>query len=154
VGGGRGHILAAILGAVPSAKGILFDRPQVLANVSPPPRMTLQSGDFFHDALPQADAYILGNVLHDWPDKEAGAILRSVHRAAPKHAELLVLESVLPEVPGPHVAKVLDIVMLIITGGAERTRAEYQALLASGGFRLDRIVPTASPVSVIVAVPA
>jgi hypothetical protein len=154
VGGGRGHILAAVVAAAPSAKGILFDLPQVVANLSPSPRMSIQGGDFFNDPLPAADAYILGNVLHDWADKEAEAILRAVWRAAPKHAELLVLESILPEGPEPHLAKVLDIIMLTVTGGRERTRAEHQSLLASGGFRLDRVVPTAGPVSVIVATPA
>ncbi len=154
VGGGRGHILAAVLAAAPNAKGILFDLPQVVANLSPSPRVSLQGGDFFNDPLPAADAYILGNVLHDWADKEAEAILRSVSRAAPKHAELLVLESILPEGPEPDLAKVLDILMLIVTGGRERTHAGYQSLLASGGFRLDRVVPTASPVSVIVGAPA
>jgi hypothetical protein len=113
--------------------------------------MRTQGGDFFRDALPAADAYILGNVVHDWADHEAEAILSNVRRAAPKHAELLLLESILPEGPEPHHAKVLDIVMLIITGGRERTQREYEALLAGGGWRLDRVVPTASPVSVIVA---
>ena len=154
VGGGRGHILAAVLAAAPNAKGILFDLPQVVANLSPPPQMSLLGGDFFNDPLPTADAYILGNVLHDWADNEAEAILRAVWRAAPKHAELLVLESILPEGPEPHLAKVIDIIMLTVTGGRERTRADYQSLLASGGFRLDRVVPTAGPVSVIVATPA
>ena len=154
VGGGRGHILAAVLAAAPNAKGILFDLPQVVANLSPPPQMSLLGGDFFNDPLPTADAYILDNDLHDWADNEAEAILRAVWRAAPKHAELLVLESILPEGPEPHLAKVLDIIMLTVTGGRERTRADYQSRLASGGFRLDRVVPTAGPVSVIVATPA
>ncbi|MEO8566045.1 MAG: methyltransferase, partial [Betaproteobacteria bacterium] len=154
VGGGRGHILAAALGAAPSAKGILFDQPAVVANVAPRPRITVQGGDFFKDRLPVADAYILGNVLHDWADDEAIAILRSVRRAAPAQAELLVLESILPDGPEPHHAKVLDVVMLTMTGGRERTHRDYQALLEAGGFRLDRVVPTASPISVIVGAPA
>jgi hypothetical protein len=154
VGGGRGHILAAALATAPSAKGILFDQPAVVANVTPQPRISVQGGDFFKDRLPVADAYILGNVLHDWVDDEAIAILRSVRRAAPAQAELLVLESILPDGPEPHHAKVLDVVMLTMTGGRERTRRDYHALLETGGFRLDRVVPTASPVSVIVGVPA
>ena len=153
IGGGRGHILAAILAATPGAQGVLFDQPNVVAAVSPTPRMRVHGGDFFRDALPAADAYILGNVLHDWPDAEAAAILRNVRRAAPDHAELLLLESILPDGPEPHLAKVLDIVMLLLTGGRERTRRQYEALFAASGFRLDRVVPTASPVSVIVAQP-
>jgi hypothetical protein len=76
-----------------------------------------------------------------------------VHRVAPKHAELLVLEFVLTGTPEPHPAKVLDIIMLSMTTGRERNESEYRALLAAGGFRLDRIVPTQSPLSIIVAKP-
>jgi hypothetical protein len=150
IGGGRGHILAAMLAAAPNAQGMLFDQPTVVANVAPQPRISLHGGDFFKDRLPAADAYILGNVLHDWADDEAVAILRSIRRAAPSHAELLVLESILPDGPEPHLAKVLDIVMLTVTGGRERTYRAYQALLEAGGFRLDRVVPTASPISIII----
>lgn len=154
VGGGRGHILSAALAAAPRAQGILFDLPHVLAAVTPTPRIELRPGDFFRDPLPAADAYILGNVLHDWADAEAATILRSIRRSAPPHAELLVLESILFEDPGPHVTKVLDIIMLSATGGRERTRVQYQALLAEGGFSLERIVPTQSTTSVIVGKPA
>ena len=153
IGGGRGHILAAVLDATPNALGILFDLPQVAANVAPLQRMTVQAGDFFTDRLPTADAYILGNVIHDWPDREAQAILRSVRHVAPEHAELLLLESILPQGGKPHLAKVLDILMMMVTGGCERTQHEYQALLAEDVFRLDRVVPTASPFSVIVGNP-
>ena len=153
VGGGRGHLLTAVLASTPNAKGVLFDRPPVVAGVAPDARMSVQGGDFFKDPLPTADAYILSRVLHDWADTEAEAILRSVSRCAPKDAELLVLESILPEGSEPHHAKVLDILMLTISGGRERTRREYQTLLEAGGFRLDRVVPTAGPVSVIVGAP-
>lgn len=153
VGGGRGNMLTAVLAATPNAKGILFDQPPVVAGVAPDTRMSVQGGDFFKDPLPTADAYILSRVLHDWADQEAEAILRSVRRCAPKHAELLVLESILPEGSEPHHAKVLDIIMLTISGGRERTRREYQTLFEAGGFRLDRVVPTSGPVSVIVGAP-
>jgi hypothetical protein len=154
IGGGRGHVLAAVLAAAPAATGILFDLPQVLAAVPAAPRIERRSGDFFKDRLPRADAYILGNVLHDWADAQARAILRSVRQAAHERSELLVLESILPEEPGPHFSKVLDIIMLSVTGGRERTQAEYASLFAAGGFRLERVVPTASPISVIVGTPA
>lgn len=154
IGGGRGHILSAALASAPRAKGILFDLPHVVGALAPSPRIELRGGDFFADALPAADAYILGNVLHDWADAEAVAILSSIRRTAPPGSELLVLESVLLEGPGPHVSKVLDIIMLSATGGRERTESEYRTLLAEGGFRLDRVVPTRSPTSVLVGTPA
>jgi hypothetical protein len=154
IGGGRGHVLEAALAAAPQARGILFDLPQVVAAVAPSTRIERRGGDFFRDPLPEADAYILGNVLHDWADEQAVAILRAVRRAAHERTELLVLELILPDGAQPHPAKVLDIVMLCVTGGRERTQGEYTSLLAAGGFRLDRVVPTASPLSVIVGKPA
>ncbi|HKW80445.1 MAG TPA: methyltransferase [Casimicrobiaceae bacterium] len=154
IAGGRGHILDAVLAATPDARGILFDRPAVVAGVAARPRLSAQGGDFFSDPLPTADAYLLSNVLHDWNDAKAAAILRSIRRAAPPRADLLVLESILPEGAAPHPAKVLDIVMLGLTGGRERMQHEYQALFEAGGFRLDRVVPTQGPISVLVGKPA
>jgi len=153
IAGGRGHLLAAALSAAPQAEGILFDQADVVAAINPTSRMTLAAGDFFKDALPVADAYLLSNILHDWADAEATSILLAIRRAAPKHAHLLVLESILPETPEPHLSKTLDIIMLTMTGGKERTRAEYDQLLSAGGFRLDRVVATTSPVSIIVGTP-
>lgn len=150
IGGGRGHVLAAVLEATPSATGILFDLPRVVAGADPGPRMRVQGGDFFHDELPQADAYIVSQVLHDWDDDAAAAILRAVRRAASPTSQLLVVEQVLPATAGPHPAKVLDVVMLTLTGGRERTREDYAGLFQAAGFRLDRVVPTAGAISVLV----
>jgi hypothetical protein len=153
VAGGLGHVLSGVLEANKKTRGILFDLPQVVAPVAASERMSVQAGSFFDDPLPVADAYILSNILHDWADADAIRILKSVHRAAPKHAELLVLEFVLTGTPEPHPAKVLDIIMLSMTTGRERNENEYRALFTAGGFRLDRIVPTQSPMSIIVAKP-
>jgi hypothetical protein len=154
IGGGRGHVLAAVLAATPSANGILFDLPHVVPAAAENPRMQVQGGDFFADALPQADAYIISKVLHDWADEEAAAILRAVRRAAPAGSHLLVIEQVLPLAPEPHPAKVLDVVMLTLTGGRERTRDEYASLFEAGGFRLEKVGPTNGAISVLVGVPA
>jgi hypothetical protein len=154
VGGGRGHVLAAILEATPGATGVLFDLPHVVAAVTASPRLELRGGDFFRDALPGADAYVVSQVLHDWPDEKATAILRAVRQAAHAGSHLLVLEQVMAGSPGPHPSKVLDIVMLTLTGGRERTQEEYARLFDAAGFRLERVVPTASPVSVLVGIPA
>lgn len=84
IAGGRGHLLRAILEAAPESKGVLFDLPHVMkeASVLASPRLTLQAGDFFKDALPRCDAYILMEIIHDWPDEEAATILQAVRRAA------------------------------------------------------------------------
>jgi O-methyltransferase domain len=156
IGGGRGHLLQAILDRVPAASGVLFDLPHVITDASgaATERLRLSAGDFFRDRLPEADVYVLMEVIHDWTDADATKILSAVRRAAPKHARVLVVEALVSESPGPQFAKMLDIIMLAVTGGHERTRAEYERLLASTGFRLERIIPTASQYSLVEGVVA
>ncbi|MBW4051486.1 MAG: methyltransferase [Proteobacteria bacterium] len=153
IGGGRGHLLRAVLEAAPRATGVLFDLPHVirsLASSPPTDRLTLRAGSFFKDPLPECDAYLLMSVIHDWGDAEATALLDAVRRAAPPHAKVLLLEMLLPDAPGPHPAKFLDVEMLVMTtGGRERTRGEYERLLASAGMRLARVIPTSTPTVVL-----
>ena len=85
-------------------------------------RLTLEAGDFFHDPLPAADAYLLMDLLHDWADADALRILEAVRRAAPARGRLLIIETLVPDEPGPHFGKTLDIIMLAVTGGRERRR--------------------------------
>jgi hypothetical protein len=145
VGGGHGHLLRAILDTSPSASGLLFELPHVVAEVGVgSDRLSLAAGDFFADPLPVADAYVLMEVIHDWPDEKAAKILAAVRKSAPAHARLVIVEALVSEAPGPHFSKTLDIIMLAVTGGRERTPSEYDALLKAAGFHLERIVPTAS----------
>lgn len=154
IGGGRGHLLRAVLDAAPNARGVLVDLPHVIAQAgAATDRLTLQGGDFFKDALPACDAYLLMNVIHDWRDEDALRILKAVRKGAPEHAKLLVIESLLPEKPEPHPVLMLDIVMLAVVGGRERKRSEYEALLREAGFRLDRVLPTGSGIDIIEAQP-
>ncbi|MCK8503331.1 acetylserotonin O-methyltransferase [Myxococcus fulvus] len=150
IAGGRGHVLSAVLDATPRSRGTLFDLPHVVEHAQAHARMQKQGGDFFVGPLPRADAYIVSNILHDWADPQAISILRNIRKAAPAHAELLVLEMMLPEGPELHPALVMDIVMLSLAGGRERTQVQYDALFAEGGFKLDRVVPTQGPYSIIV----
>jgi O-methyltransferase len=154
IGGGRGHLLSAVLDAAPTAEGVLFDLPEVAATLDVEhPRMTVQPGDFFTDPLPSADGYVLMEVLHDWADAECVQILSAVRRAAHDGCTLLVIEGVLAE-PDTHArARTLDLVMLTVTGGRERTAGEMRALLERSGFRLDRVVDTARPMRVVDASP-
>jgi hypothetical protein len=154
VGGGRGHLLAAILERAPEAAGILFELPQVVADTKPAPRMQIVTGDFFADTLPAADAYLLMDLLHDWVDSDAARILEAVRRAAPPHARLLIVETLVSDAPGPHLGKTLDIIMLAVTGGRERTPSQYEALLAASGFRLERIARVDSEYSLLEATTA
>ena len=158
IGGGHGHLLRAVLDAVPGARGVLFDLPHVveeaaaLAAGASADRLTLQAGDFFKDALPRCDAYLLMEVIHDWGDDEAVAILQAVRRAAPPHARLLVIEQMVPDAPGPHWTKTLDIHMLALLGGRQRTQREYAALLDRAGFAFQRQLDTAAGVAILEAV--
>jgi ubiquinone/menaquinone biosynthesis C-methylase UbiE len=100
-----------------------------------------------------ADCYVLSHIIHDWDDDRSLEILRNCRRAMDPHGRLLLLEMVIPPGDDPHPSKMLDMVMLSLPGGMERSEEEYADLLRRAGFRLTRVIPTASPVSVIEAVP-
>jgi hypothetical protein len=153
IGGGSGHLLQAILDAVPAAKGILFDLPHVIEEAAgiASERLTLQPGDFFKDALPSCDAYLLMEIIHDWADEESVAILQAVRRAAPPHATLLLIERIVPNDPGPDWSKILDIHMLALLGGRQRTQQEYAALLDQTGFALTCDIDTQAGISILEA---
>jgi hypothetical protein len=156
VGGGHGSLLAAILLANPGLRGVLFDRPQVVAEAGHQletaglgGRCEVVGGDFFESVPAGGDAYILKRVLHDWDDERASAILRTCHRAMADGGRLLVVELVLPPGNEPSLGKLFDLLMLVDLGGRERTEADYRALLAGAGFELTAITPTRSLVSVV-----
>jgi O-methyltransferase domain len=153
IAGGRGHLLTAILDATPNATGILFDLPHVVKEASAlaSARLTLQSGDFFKDPLPRCDAYILMEIIHDWPDKEAVEILQAVRRAAAPGGSLFLIETIVPADPGPDWSKMLDIHMLTLLGGKQRTLAEYKTLLDQAGLAFQREIDTAAGISIVEA---
>jgi hypothetical protein len=161
VGGGQGALLAAILEANPRTRGVLFDRPHVVAAARPrleaaglaPGRFDLVEGDFFGAVPAGGDIYVLKRIIHDWDDGRARSILRNCRAALSEAGRLLLVELVVPPGNEPSDAKLLDLLMLVYAGGRERTEAEYRDLLASAGFELARVVPTASNVSLVEAVP-
>src|SRR6185369_4822456 len=146
IAGGRGHLLRAILKQCPNTQGILFDQPHVVTEVSPDKgeKLTVIGGSFFTDKMPTADCYLLMNIIHDWPDAESIKILSAIRRDMPQHARVLLIESVVPSSPEPHLYKELDIVMMVLPGGRERTKEEYADLVAKCGLRLKRVVDTKS----------
>jgi len=156
VGGGTGNLLMTILGAYPSVRGVLYD----LAHVIGPARQAieqrglagrceLKQGSFF-DAIPSGgDAYLMSHIIHDWDEAKALAILGNCRRAMPRDGRLLLVEMVIPPGDEMHPAKLLDVTMMMATGGRERTADEYRDLYRKAGFELVRIVPTASAVSVV-----
>ncbi len=146
VGGGRGQVVGAILAANPHLRGILFDLPDGLkeaeshlASLGVADRCAIVSGNMFESVPAGGDAYVLSQILHDWPDEKAVEILAQVRRVVPKEGVLLVREVVLPAGDAPSQAKLADLTMLAMLGGAERTDAEWRDLLGAGGFSLTRV---------------
>lgn len=153
IGGGRGHLLSAVLDAAPSARGILFDLPDVIDAVDiEHDRLGLAAGDFFVDPVPAADAYVLMEVVHDWADAEVAAIFSAVRAGASPGATLLIIEAVVDEERSDPRVHTLDIIMLAITGGRERTARQLRQLLGSAGFRLESVVETPGTLRIVEAV--
>jgi hypothetical protein len=158
VGGGGGLLLGTVLQKAPEARGVLFDLPHTVeqakqAGLLPEGRCEFVAGDFFQSVPAGGDLYLVKHIIHDWDEERAEQILRTCRRAMSDEARLLILEMIVPEGNGPSFAKMLDLEMLVIAGGRERTEAEYAELLAKAGFRLERAEPTASPVSILEAAP-
>lgn len=152
IGGGRGHLIEAIIRATPTASGVLFDQPHVVKEAAAvaSERLRVVGGDFFKDPLPCADAYVLMEVIHDWDDDASRQILRGIRRAARAGARLLLIEALLPDDSTPNWPTTLDIVMLCI-GGRQRALGEYSALLREAGFAMMREIDTRSGISIIEA---
>jgi hypothetical protein len=161
VAGGNGALLAAILRAHPSIHGVLADAPSVVERAR---RREFLSGelaartrfepcDFFHAIPSGSRAYMMKNIIHDWNDAQAIEVLRNCRRAVPDDGVLLLVEYCLGEDNTPSVGKMVDLVMLTITGGKERTVDEHRALLASAGFRLNRAIPGSPEITIIEAFP-
>jgi hypothetical protein len=156
VGGGVGALMAEILITNPSIHGIIADLPHVIQSTQ---KMIRARGienrcravecDFFKNIPSGSDAYLMSNILHDWPDEKCRIILRNCHRAMKAESKLLVMEMLIPPGNEPSVAKLLDLEMLVTTGGRERTEAEFKNLFESSGFRMSRIIPTKNNVAII-----
>jgi hypothetical protein len=139
VGGGNGALLRGLLQRQPQLQGIVFDLPETVRDESAlGDRIKFVAGDFF-ERVPTGDAYVLSTILHDWDNEHAAAILGTIRAAAPASARLLVLDSVVGEGNEPSGAKWLDLLMLVLAGGRERTEPEWRRLLESAGFRVDQI---------------
>jgi hypothetical protein len=159
VGGGNGTVLAALLARHPQMEGVVFDLPSVIGRGTPaleehPGRWEAVGGNFFDGVPAGGDAYLLSHVVHDWSEERALTILRNCRAAMGPDGRLLIAEMVVPPGDEMHPAKMLDVLMLVTNGpGMERTETQYAELLDRAGFTLDRVVPTASAVSIVEAVP-
>jgi SAM-dependent methyltransferase len=159
VGGGNGTVLATLLAHNPLLEGVVFDQPSVIGRGTPAldthaGRWEAIGGDFFEGVPAGRDAYLLSHIIHDWSEDRALTILRNCRDAMGPDGRLLIAEMVVPPGDEMHPAKMLDVLMLVLLGpGMERTEGQYAELLDRAGFRLERVVPTASPVSIVEAVP-
>lgn len=159
IGGGHGTLLASILKAAPSARGILFDLPgvaegarSVLAGAGVAERCEVMGGDALSGVPAGCDAYVIKHVIHDFDDDSAARILGHCARGLAAGGRVLLVETVVPGAGVPSFAKILDLEMMVITsGGVERTEAEFRELLARAGLALERVVETASHVSILEA---
>lgn len=156
IAGGHGLLLAGMLKANPRVQGVLFDLPFIIEGANSllekegvRDRVELTSGNFFQSVPVGADAYMMKHIIHDWDDEHSIKILQNIHSAMNKKGKVLIIEMVVPEGDEPGPSKALDLLMLVMEGGKERTKDEYQRLLEASGFRLSRMVPTKSPYSVI-----
>jgi hypothetical protein len=153
IGGGQGGLLAAILAREPAVRGWLFDQPQVLATpvelaaAGLLGRCELLPGDFFTAVPPGADLYLFKRILHDWDNERALAILRHCREAMERSARILVIDAVMRPGNAPDPNKDLDLNIMVLTGGRERTRDEFDALLAGAGFALEAVRPLPPPSS-------
>jgi hypothetical protein len=155
VGGGQGGFLAAVLNAYPSARGTLYDRdavveqPAYLTTAGLINRCEVVAGDFFESVPSGGDAYILKRILHDWNDESSVRILRTCRNAMDAKARILVVDAVVPQGNEPHPSKVMDILMMVLLEGRERTEQEFQELFRLAGLKLTKIVATPSVLSII-----
>jgi hypothetical protein len=156
VAGGHGQVLTSVLKAYPAMRGVLFDVDHVIAGAGPllaasgaGDRCRTESGDFFK-AVPAGDAYIMKHIIHDWDDDRAVAILSNIRKAMTSTTgRVILLEAALAPGDAPDLGKLIDLEMMMMPGGRERTADEFAALFARAGFRLTQVVPTESMLSVI-----
>jgi hypothetical protein len=139
VGGSRGTLVASLLAGAPGARGILFDLPDIVEAVG---------GDFFRN-VPEGDLYLLKLILHDWTDEQASAILRNIRAAIRPGGRVAIIENLLPDEIEPHPGYLMDLNMMVMTGGRERKAAEFAALLEQTGFKLEGVTPTPTPIGVV-----
>jgi hypothetical protein len=160
IGGGRGTFLATLLKAYPSMTGVLFDTPQVVEHAGPilegagvAERCRCVGGSFFESVPKGADAYTLCNLVTDWDDEHATAILKSCKRAMLPHARVLIIDRVLPPPGDPNRRAIafLDLFFLVLEGGSIRTADDFTRILAAAGFEISRIIPTTTTFSIVEA---
>ncbi len=160
VGGGHGGLITSLLKSNPEMKGVLFDAPEVIEGARArieaaglADRCETVAGDFFKAVPEGGDAYIMKWIIHDWDDERAIRILKNIRSQMPENGRIILVDCVVPETDEPHFSKFIDLNMLVMTGGKERTAKEFAELFAAAGFRLVRVIPTDLPTSIVEGAP-
>ena len=160
IGGGHGGLITSILQKNPQTKGVLFDAPVVIEGAGPKlesagvaDRCETVAGDFFQAVPAGGDAYVMKWIIHDWEDEKAIRILKNCREHMQPNNRLIIVDCVVPENDEPDFSKTFDLNMMVMTGGKERTAAEFRELLAAAGFKLLRVIPTSVPTCIVEAQP-
>ena len=160
VGGGHGGLITSLLKSNPQLKGILFDAPEVIEGARAKieaaglaQRCEIVAGDFFKSVPAGGDAYVMKWIIHDWDDERAVTILKNCRNQIQANGRIILVDSVVPETDEPHFSKFIDLNMLVMTGGKERTAKEFEELLGAAGFKLLRVIPTDLPTSIVEGAP-
>lgn len=160
IAGGHGMLLSGVLKAYPNLSGVLFDLPAVIQGAGSllekegvSERVEVESGNFFNSVPPRADVYLLKHVIHACDDARAITLLKNIRSAIKDNSKVLIVEAIVPENNEPSLAKMMDILMMVMEGGKERTGKEYKRLLEAADLKLTRIIPTKSPFSLVEAEP-
>ncbi len=160
VGGGHGGLITEILKANPNTRGVLFDAAEVISGAKDrlneaglSERCEAIAGDFFESVPAAGDAYVMKWIIHDWDDVRAIRILKNCRAQMGPDARLIIVDCVVPETSEPHFSKFIDLNMLVMAGGKERTQKEFAGLLEAAEFKLLRVIPTDQPTSLIEAQP-
>src|ERR1051325_7928643 len=160
VGGGHGGLITSLLKSNPHLKGVLFDAPQVIEGsrarieaAGLADRCETVAGDFFKTVPEGGDAYIMKWIMHDWDGERAITILKNCRKQMPSNGRIILVDSVGPDTDEPHFSKFIDLNMLVMTGGKERTAKEFEQLLSASGFKLLRVIPTDLPTSIVEGAP-
>ena len=156
IGGGHGGLITSILTRNPEAKGVLFDAAEVIEGARPKiesaglgDRCETIAGDFFKAVPAGGDAYVMKWIIHDWEDEKAIRILKNCRQQMRSDARVIIVDCVVPENDQPDFSKTFDLNMMVMTGGKERTEAEFRDLLTAAGFELVRVIPTEAPTSIV-----
>lgn len=160
VGGGHGGLITSILEKNPQVKGILFDAAEVIEGARPKieaaglaDRLETVAGDFFKSVPEGGDAYVMKWIIHDWDDEKSNTILKNIRSRMQANSKLILVDCVVPETDEPHFSKFIDLNMLVMTGGKERTEKEFAQILEAAGFKLLRVIKTDVPHSIVEAQP-